>query len=125
MTECVLHVSGLRKDFDGVAAVDGINFELYRGEVLALLGPSGCGKSTTLRLIAGLEVPSSGTIAIRDRTVAAPARNIFIPPERRNLGLVFQSYAIWPHMTVASTEKSMRCWRWLVWKALRLVRRRC
>ncbi|MGE3995440.1 MAG: ABC transporter ATP-binding protein, partial [Variibacter sp.] len=63
-------------------------------------GPSGCGKTTTLRLIAGLETPSSGTIAIDDHLVSAPAQDLFVRPERRGIGMVFQSYAIWPHMSV-------------------------
>ena len=69
--------------------------------MLTLLGPSGCGKSTTLRMIAGLERPDAGEIWVRGRLVASAKQRIMIPPEARNIGLVFQSYAIWPHMTVA------------------------
>ncbi len=69
--------------------------------MLTLLGPSGCGKSTTLRMIAGLEQPDTGEIWVRGRLVASPAARVMVPPEGRNLGLVFQSYAIWPHMSVA------------------------
>src|SRR6185503_8907762 len=75
--------------------------DINAGEVLTLLGPSGCGKSTTLRLIAGLEQPDAGKVWVRGRLVASPERNIMVPPEGRKVGLVFQSYAIWPHMTVA------------------------
>src|SRR5438128_382254 len=71
-----------------------------RGEVFTLLGPSGCGKTTTLRLVAGLERPDRGEITLRDRVVASASRRIFIAPNQRNLGMVFQSYAVWPHMTV-------------------------
>jgi iron(III) transport system ATP-binding protein len=83
-----------------VAAVQGVSFEAKAGEMVTLLGPSGCGKTTTLRLVAGLERANAGTIAIGGRTVADPAADLFEPPHQRNLGMVFQSYAIWPHMTV-------------------------
>ncbi|MGH8221467.1 MAG: ABC transporter ATP-binding protein, partial [Woeseiaceae bacterium] len=89
----------LTKSYGSVRGVDGISFDLPRGEVLTLLGPSGCGKSTTLRLVAGLEEPDRGEIRIGDRLVAS--RDLVLPPDKRNVGLVFQSYAIWPHMTVA------------------------
>jgi ABC-type Fe3+/spermidine/putrescine transport system ATPase subunit len=80
--------------------VDCVSLSIRRGEVFTLLGPSGCGKTTTLRLVAGLEHPDAGTITLRDRVVASAARRIFVAPNRRNLGMVFQSYAVWPHMTV-------------------------
>jgi ABC-type Fe3+/spermidine/putrescine transport system ATPase subunit len=99
--EPVLRVRGLTKHYAGATVVDGLSFDLFAGEVLTLLGPSGCGKSTTLRMIAGLEQPDAGDIWVRGRLVASPSRRIMVPPEGRNLGLVFQSYAIWPHMTVA------------------------
>jgi ABC-type Fe3+/spermidine/putrescine transport system ATPase subunit len=73
---------------------------VQRGEVFTLLGPSGCGKTTTLRLVAGLDRPDAGEITLRGRVVASVPRRIFVAPNRRNLGMVFQSYAIWPHMTV-------------------------
>ena len=92
---------GLTKSYGETRVVDDVSFDLDAGEVLTLLGPSGCGKSTTLRLIAGLEQPDAGEIWIRGRLVASPDRNIMVPPEGRKIGLVFQSYAIWPHMTVA------------------------
>jgi ABC-type Fe3+/spermidine/putrescine transport system ATPase subunit len=81
-------------------AVDGASLDVRRGEVFTLLGPSGCGKTTTLRLVAGLERPDAGEIMLRGRVVASVPRRIFVAPNRRNLGMVFQSYAIWPHMTV-------------------------
>jgi ABC-type Fe3+/spermidine/putrescine transport system ATPase subunit len=84
-------------------AVDGASLDVRRGEVFTLLGPSGCGKTTTLRLVAGLERPDAGEITLRGRVVASVPRRIFVAPNRRNLGMVFQSYAIWPHMTVFET----------------------
>jgi iron(III) transport system ATP-binding protein len=83
-----------------VVAVRGISLAARHGEVVTLLGPSGCGKTTTLRAIAGLETPTAGHIAICDRVVFDRARGVDLPPERRGLSMVFQSYAIWPHMTV-------------------------
>jgi iron(III) transport system ATP-binding protein len=78
----------------------GISAEIHDGEIVALLGRSGSGKSTLLRAVAGLETPSSGFIAIGDHTVFDHASDVNVPPERRELGLVFQSYALWPHKTV-------------------------
>ena len=83
-----------------VAAVDHISFEVHDGELLVLLGPSGCGKTTTLRMIAGLEEPDDGHIWLGSRAVNDVRRNVFVPTEKRNIGMVFQSYAIWPHMSV-------------------------
>ena len=97
--EPVLRVRGLTKSFGSTRVVNGISFDLRPGEVLTLLGPSGCGKSTTLRLIAGLEQPDGGEVWVGSRLVASGER-IMVPPEGRRIGLVFQSYAIWPHMTV-------------------------
>jgi iron(III) transport system ATP-binding protein len=83
-----------------VRAVDDVSFDVRRGEFLTLLGPSGCGKSTTLRLIAGLERPDEGEIQVDGRLVTSPRRRVYVPPEKRGMGMVFQSYAVWPHMTV-------------------------
>lgn len=90
------------KEFEtgNVRAIDGVSFEVEDGELLVLLGPSGCGKTTTLRTIAGLEEPDEGEIWLGTRQVSCAERNLFIPTEKRNIGMVFQSYAIWPHMTV-------------------------
>src|SRR5919199_4892420 len=95
-------VRELVKEFatGNVRAVDGIGFDVEDGELLVLLGPSGCGKTTTLRMIAGLEEPDGGEILLGSRLVSSAARNVFVPTEKRNIGMVFQSYAIWPHMTV-------------------------
>jgi iron(III) transport system ATP-binding protein len=101
----VLRIRGLKKQFDSesgapVAAIREISFEVETGKLLTLLGPSGCGKTTTLRSIAGLEEPDAGEIQIGTTIVFSSARAIFVPPNRRRAGMVFQSYAIWPHMTV-------------------------
>src|SRR6266850_466599 len=96
-----LIVSHLRKQFlVGRPAVDDVSFRIAAGEIVVLLGPSGCGKTTTLRCIAGLEQPTSGMISIGGDEVAAPERGLHVPPRLRNIGMVFQSYAVWPHMTV-------------------------
>ena len=94
-------IEGLRKSFGALHAVDGVSLSVAEGDTLALLGPSGCGKTTILRCIAGLEMPSEGRIEIAGSTVFDSARRINLMPEERGLGIVFQSYAVWPHMTVA------------------------
>jgi ABC-type Fe3+/spermidine/putrescine transport system ATPase subunit len=98
--ETVLSLEGVTKRFGAAAAVDRVSMSIRRGEVFTLLGPSGCGKTTTLRLVAGLEHPDAGEITLRDRVVASASRRLFLAPNQRNLGMVFQSYAVWPHMTV-------------------------
>ncbi len=100
MIEPVLEFRAVVKRFQSINAVDGISFSLQSGEIFTLLGPSGCGKTTTLRLAAGLEEPDGGEILINNAATAAPRLGIFVPPEKRQLGMVFQSYAIWPHLTV-------------------------
>src|SRR5882757_1867216 len=96
-----LQVTDLRKQFAiGRPAIDGVSFAVPAGEIVVLLGPSGCGKTTTLRCVAGLEHPTSGEISIGGRVVSSPERGILVPPRSRDLGMVFQSYAVWPHMTV-------------------------
>src|SRR5713101_8346560 len=96
-----LDVTDLRKQFAiGRPAIDGVSFAVPAGEIVVLLGPSGCGKTTTLRCVAGLEHPTSGEISIGGRVVSSPGRGILVPPRSRDLGMVFQSYAVWPHMTV-------------------------
>ncbi|MBV9602345.1 MAG: ABC transporter ATP-binding protein [Chloroflexi bacterium] len=93
---------GLAKEFPGnpAPAVDDVSFDVEHGELLVLLGPSGCGKTTTLRMIAGLEEPDAGEVWLGSGLVSSAQRNVFVPTEKRNIGMVFQSYAIWPHMTV-------------------------
>lgn len=83
-----------------VTAADSVYFKAPSGQITTLLGPSGCGKSTILRCIAGLEVPEKGEIVISDKIVYSSEKKIFVPPDKRNVGMVFQSYAVWPHMTV-------------------------
>jgi iron(III) transport system ATP-binding protein len=96
-----LDVTDLRKQFAiGRPAIDGVNFSVPAGEIVVLLGPSGCGKTTTLRCVAGLEHPTGGEISIGGKIVSSPTRGILVPPRQRELGMVFQSYAVWPHMTV-------------------------
>ncbi|MBI1893064.1 MAG: ABC transporter ATP-binding protein, partial [Candidatus Rokubacteria bacterium] len=96
----VVRLVNLQKRFGAVTAVDGVSLEVAEGNIHTLLGPSGCGKTTTLRCIAGLEQPDGGEVVIGGKIMAAPERGIFVPPERRGLGMVFQSYALWPHLTV-------------------------
>jgi iron(III) transport system ATP-binding protein len=94
-------ISSLVKDYGAKRVVDDVSLDIKAGEFLVILGPSGCGKTTTLRMVAGLEMPDAGTIEIAGKVVSDPARDVFIRPEHRDLGMVFQSYAIWPHMSVA------------------------
>src|ERR1700756_3601702 len=98
-------IENLRKTFVApgnvtVNAVDGVSLGVETGKLITLLGPSGCGKTTTLRCLAGLERPQAGRIVIGNRTVFDSAKRIFVPASDRGIGMVFQSYAIWPHMTV-------------------------
>ena len=88
------------RNFGEFAAVSEVDLRVNEGEFVTLLGPSGCGKTTTLRMVAGLEQNTAGRISIDNEVVSDAARGIFVPSERRRLGMVFQSYAIWPHMTV-------------------------
>ena len=98
-----MRLEALWKTYPGGAkpAVKDLTLDVYDGEIVTLLGPSGCGKTTTLRMVAGLEVPDAGDIFFGERAVVVSSRRLFLPPEKRNVGMVFQSYAIWPHMTVA------------------------
>jgi len=90
----------VNRNFGEFVAVSSIDLRVNEGEFVTLLGPSGCGKTTTLRMVAGLEQNSEGRISIGSEVVSDAARGVFVPSERRRLGMVFQSYAIWPHMTV-------------------------
>jgi ABC-type Fe3+/spermidine/putrescine transport system ATPase subunit len=90
----------LDKHFGPEHAVRGLSLSVSPGEFVTLLGPSGCGKTTTLRCLAGLERLDAGEIRIDGEVVASAARGLHRPPEQRNLGMVFQSYAVWPHKTV-------------------------
>ena len=97
-----VRLENLSKTYPGttVPAVDHLSLDIADGEVFTLLGPSGCGKTTTLRMVAGLEVPDTGEIYFGEREIVITERGLRVPPEKRNIGMVFQSYAIWPHMTV-------------------------
>jgi ABC-type Fe3+/spermidine/putrescine transport system ATPase subunit len=98
-----VRLAGLWKTYPGGAApaVKDLSLDVLNGEILTLLGPSGCGKTTTLRMVAGLETPDAGDIFFGDQAVVMNSRQLSLPPNKRNVGMVFQSYAIWPHMTVA------------------------
>ena len=99
----LVHLEHVTKRFgaDRPPATDGLSFTVESGRILALLGPSGCGKTTTLRLIAGFETPDQGRIAIAGQTVADADRGIHVEPEARGVGVVFQDYALFPHLTIA------------------------
>jgi ABC-type Fe3+/spermidine/putrescine transport system ATPase subunit len=96
----ILRLEHLTKYFGQFRALDDLSLEIEEGEVFTLLGPSGCGKTTTLRCIAGLEQPDAGRIWLKDRPIVSISDRISVPPHRRDMGMVFQSYAIWPHKTV-------------------------
>ena len=101
----MLTVSGLCTEYIGehgqtIRAAHEVSFEVPPGKLFTLLGPSGCGKTTTLRSIAGLERPRAGEIVVGEQLIYSSTKDVFVPPNRRGLGMVFQSYAIWPHMTV-------------------------
>ena len=94
-------LKGIVKSYGKELVVKNLDLTVQPDEFLTILGPSGCGKTTTLRMIAGLEEPDQGTIQLGDRVVFSRNDGVVIPPEARGLGLIFQSYALWPHMTVA------------------------
>ena len=100
-SEQAVRVEDLTRRFGRVVAVDDLGFAVPRGRLLALLGPSGCGKTTTLRLIAGFERPDGGRIVVGGRVAADRATGAYLPPERRRVGMVFQDYALFPHLDVA------------------------
>src|ERR687897_3694811 len=96
-------IAGLNKHFAGrppTTAIDNLDLEIEQGEFLVLLGPSGCGKTTTLRCLAGLETPDEGRISLGDKDAFDSSARLNLSPDKRNIGMVFQSYALWPHMTV-------------------------
>ena len=100
----MIEISNLNKEFETekakVKAVDGVSLTIPEGKLFTLLGPSGCGKSTTLRCVAGLEKPEGGEIKLGDDILYSSLKNLFVPAHKRDIGMVFQSYAIWPHMKV-------------------------
>jgi len=93
-------ISSVTKKFGNVYAVDKFDALIRDGEFVSILGPSGCGKTTMLRMIAGFEKATEGEISIGDQVVSKASAGIFVPPEKRHIGMVFQSYAVWPHMNV-------------------------
>ncbi|MDR2522111.1 MAG: ABC transporter ATP-binding protein [Synergistaceae bacterium] len=88
------------KRFGAVTAVNDLNLEIQKGECFSMLGPSGCGKTTTLRMVAGFEDLSEGEIHVGGRLLSSRAKNWYLPPEKRDFGMVFQAFAVWPHLTV-------------------------
>lgn len=131
----MLDVQNLIKQFSvsgtgSVKAIDDVSFTIDQGEFFTLLGPSGCGKTTTLRCVAGLERPQNGKIQLRGRIVFDATQRVFVAPNQRNIGMVFQSYAIWPHLTVfnnvafplkAAGQRNLKSMRDKVARALDLV----
>ena len=99
-TDAMVQIDHLHKQFGPETAVKDVNLSVAEGEFVTLLGPSGCGKTTTLRCVAGLERPDGGDIRIGGDLVASYEQGVYLNPEQRNIGMVFQSYAVWPHMTV-------------------------
>ncbi|MBP2231921.1 iron(III) transport system ATP-binding protein [Azospirillum agricola] len=95
-----IRLDGMSKGFGNGRGIERLDITVDDGEFFVLLGPSGCGKTTALRCIAGLEEPDGGRILLGDRVVADAGRGLFVPPDKRDIGMVFQSYALWPHMTV-------------------------
>ena len=88
------------KQFGKVTAVDKLNLEIEKGECFSMLGPSGCGKTTTLRMVAGFEDLSDGEVYVGDNLLSSPKKKYYLPPEKRNFGMVFQAFAVWPHLSV-------------------------
>ena len=95
-----IRLNNVTKRFGKAIAVDNLTMKIKDGEFISLLGPSGCGKTTTLRMIAGLETPTEGEIFIDDVCVFSADKGIDVSPDKRNVGFLFQNYALWPHMTV-------------------------
>jgi len=95
-----LGLSQVTKRFGAVTAVDRLDLSVAAGECVAMLGPSGCGKTTTLRMVAGFEDLDDGEIRVGERVLSSRRRNFYVPPEQRNFGMVFQAFAVWPHLSV-------------------------
>ena len=88
------------KRFGSVTAVNNLNLEIAKGECFSMLGPSGCGKTTTLRMVAGFEDLDEGEVHVGERLLSCPKKNFYLPPEKRDFGMVFQAFAVWPHLSV-------------------------
>ena len=95
-----INMKNISKSYDKVDVIKNLDLQIADKEFTTLLGPSGCGKTTILRMIAGLETPTSGEIYFDDKCVFSDKKGINIPPEKRNIGFVFQDFALWPHLTV-------------------------
>ena len=95
-----IELNQVTKRFGSVTAVDRMNLDIAQGECLAMLGPSGCGKTTTLRMVAGFEDLDDGEIRVGERIISSKAKKYYLPPEQRNFGMVFQAFAVWPHLSV-------------------------
>ncbi len=95
-----IHLSGVSKSYGQELVVEPLDLEIQAGMFVTILGPSGCGKTTLLRMIAGLEEPDGGEIHLGEKLIFSRASGVTVPPEKRGIGLIFQSYALWPHMTV-------------------------
>ena len=95
-----IELINVTKHFGSVTAVNGLNLNIEKGECFSMLGPSGCGKTTTLRMVAGFEDLSEGEIHVGGRLISSRAKNWYLPPEKRDFGMVFQAFAVWPHMSV-------------------------
>ena len=95
-----IELDNLTKRFGDVIAVDRMNLQINQGECVAMLGPSGCGKTTTLRMVAGFEDIDDGEIRVGERIISSKRKNYYLPPEQRNFGMVFQAFAVWPHLSV-------------------------
>ncbi len=95
-----VRLKDVSKIFGKVRAVDSLNLEIGKGECFSMLGPSGCGKTTTLRMVAGFEDLDEGEIYVGDRLLSSKARGYYLPPEKRDFGMVFQAFAVWPHLSV-------------------------
>ena len=95
-----VRLMNVTKRFGDVTAVDRLTYEIKKGECFSMLGPSGCGKTTTLRMVAGFEDLSDGEVWVGDRLLSSPKKNHYVPPEKRNFGMVFQAFAVWPHLSV-------------------------
>ena len=96
----IIRIEGIAKSYGDHQVHKDLSLSIEKGECFTLLGPSGCGKTVLLRLIAGFETPDAGRISIDNTVVSDPAAGIYIPPDSRGLGVVFQDYAVWPHMSV-------------------------
>ena len=95
-----LRLVNLCKTYGDTNAVKDVNLTVRDGEFVTLLGPSGCGKTTTLRMIAGFTTPTAGSILLDEVPITSIEQKILLPPEKRDMGMVFQSYAVWPHMNI-------------------------